>query len=640
MKLMSKTSLRWKLIVTLCAPQATLVYLAIANSSIVAAVAALVAIPLAIMLVRGLSNDLRRIRDIAGSFGVPDVVNDAFEASSIESATALADLLQARDLLTQQIAIDRQQAVEGERLKQALDKVSANVMLADTDLNIIYLNDTVKDMFQRVESDLRQDLPNFSVDKLLGTNIDDFHKNPAHQRGLLKDLTTTFNGTVEVGGRTFSIVANPVFDNTGVRLGTVIEWQNRTLELSIKAELTAMVAAAKAGDLSARIDLGHKTGFFEIMSRSVNELVEVAETVVGDSVRVFGALAEGRLTETMDNDFGGVFAQLRDDANRTVAKMNEVVTSIGASANSVSINAGELTQGNANLSQRTEEQASSLEETASAMEEMTGTTTQNADNARQANQLAVQAREQAEEGGKVVRSAVGAMNAINASSKKISDIIGVIDEIAFQTNLLALNASVEAARAGEQGRGFAVVATEVRNLAGRSATAAKEIKELIVDSARKVEEGSRLVNESGETLEEIVSAVKKVTDIVAEIAAASQEQSTGIEQVNKAILQMDDMTQQNAALVEEAAAASSSMSDQAAKLTQMIGFFTTADGAATDDAFASIEVDTDPDPEFDRRSEARPWRGDNAATQDSAPSEQPHQVAAAGGASDSDWEEF
>jgi methyl-accepting chemotaxis protein len=232
--------------------------------------------------------------------------------------------------------------------------------------------------------------------------------------------------------------------------------------------------------------------------------------------------------------------------------------------------AQEISSGNANLSGRTEQQSSSLEETASSMEEMTTTVKQNADNAGQANQLATAARDQAEKGGSVVGKAVRAMAGINDSSKKIADIIGVIDEIAFQTNLLALNAAVEAARAGEQGRGFAVVASEVRSLAGRSATAAKEIKDLIQDSVKKVEDGSVLVAQSGQTLEQIVSSVKKVSDIIAEIAAASREQSSGIEQVNRAVMQMDEMTQQNAALVEEASASSQAMADQARRLNEML----------------------------------------------------------------------
>jgi len=256
--------------------------------------------------------------------------------------------------------------------------------------------------------------------------------------------------------------------------------------------------------------------------------------------------------------------------NQLADNMAGLVSQVKAAAGEVFRGAEEISAGNANLSQRTEQQSSSLEETASSMEEMTSTVKQNADNAGQANQLATAARDQAEKGGTVVGRAVRAMTDINDSSKRIADIIGVIDEIAFQTNLLALNAAVEAARAGEQGRGFAVVASEVRSLAGRSATAAKEIKDLIQDSVKKVEDGSVLVAQSGQTLEQIVSSVKKVSDIIAEIAAASREQSSGIEQVNRAIMQMDQMTQQNAALVEEATASSQAMADQARQLNEIL----------------------------------------------------------------------
>jgi len=245
--------------------------------------------------------------------------------------------------------------------------------------------------------------------------------------------------------------------------------------------------------------------------------------------------------------------------------------------------AEEISKGNSDLARRTEQQAASLEETASSMEEMTSTVRQTADNVGQADTLAIAAREQAEKGGNVVGSAVQAMEAINVSSRRIADIIGVIDEIAFQTNLLALNAAVEAARAGEQGRGFAVVASEVRSLAGRSATAAKEIKVLIQDSVGKVDEGSKLVGRSGETLVGIVSAVKKLSGIVAEIAAASREQSAGIEQVNKAVTQMDEATQQNAALVEQAAAASRAIADQTLRLTETIDRFQRGDTHALAD---------------------------------------------------------
>jgi methyl-accepting chemotaxis protein len=306
----------------------------------------------------------------------------------------------------------------------------------------------------------------------------------------------------------------------------------------------------------------------------VKSILSALTVAVGVSERIAG----GQLDNEIPVNSGDEFGQLLKSLRTMDAKLVEIVSGVRGTAASVGSAARELSQGNDDLSSRTQEQASALEETASSMEEMTATVKQNADNARQANQLAAGAREQAERGGTVVHRAISAMGEINASSRKIADIIGVIDEIAFQTNLLALNAAVEAARAGEQGRGFAVVATEVRNLAQRSASAAKEIKDLINDSVDKVKAGSELVDESGKTLAEIMESVKKVTDIVAEIAAASEEQSAGIEQVNNAVTQMDGVTQQNAALVEEASAASKAMQQQSDKLVQQISYFRTRSG--------------------------------------------------------------
>ena len=292
----------------------------------------------------------------------------------------------------------------------------------------------------------------------------------------------------------------------------------------------------------------------------------------GYAAGVTNHIAGGDLTMevvTREGDSTSLLAGMK----RMQENLRSTVFQIKTSTNTIDVASKEIAEGNADLSQRTEEQASSLEEAASSMEELTSTVKQNAENARQANQLATTASEVAVKGGTVVGQVVTTMISINESSKKIVDIISVIDGIAFQTNILALNAAVEAARAGEQGRGFAVVATEVRTLAQRSAAAAKEIKELISDSVHNVEDGTRLVDQAGKTMDEVVSAVKRVTDVMAEIAAASQEQSSGIEQVNTAITQMDEVTQQNAALVEEAAAAAESMEEQAHNLTHAVSAF-------------------------------------------------------------------
>jgi methyl-accepting chemotaxis protein len=307
--------------------------------------------------------------------------------------------------------------------------------------------------------------------------------------------------------------------------------------------------------------------------RGLNDTLEAVVGPINDVVRVLGALAKGDLTEKISADYKGTFQKLKDDANQTVAKLTEIIVGIRESTETINVASKEIASGNTDLSSRTEEQASSLQETASSMEELTSTVKQNADNAKQANQLAAGASDVAAKGGAVVKQVVETMGGISESSKKIADIIGVIDGIAFQTNILALNAAVEAARAGEQGRGFAVVASEVRNLAQRSAAAAKEIKDLITDSVGKVEGGTKLVDEAGKTMEEVVVSVKRVTDIMSEITAASQEQSSGIEQVNTAITQMDEVTQQNAALVEEAAAAAESIEEQAKNLANAVAVF-------------------------------------------------------------------
>jgi methyl-accepting chemotaxis protein len=361
----------------------------------------------------------------------------------------------------------------------------------------------------------------------------------------------------------------------------------------------------------------------------VRSMMSSLNTAVSTAEHIASGKLGNRIEITSQDEFGRLLRAMQDMDN----KLSDIVGAVRHGAESVGAAARQISSGNDDLSQRTQEQASALEETASSMEEMTTTVKQNADNARQASQLAVGARDQADRGGSVVDRAVRAMSEISDSSKRIADIIDVIDEIAFQTNLLALNAAVEAARAGEQGRGFAVVATEVRNLAQRSATAAKEIKELINDSVDKVKAGTELVDESGKSLTEIVASVKRVADIVAEISAASEEQASGIDQVNTAVTQMDTTTQQNAALVEEAAASSKAMEQQAQLLVEKVSFFSVT-GAATAVAVPFAARTSAPAPRTNVRP--MPARKPVKAAKPAAPS---RPMAKASG-DDSAWQEF
>lgn len=444
-----------------------------------------------------------------------------------ELGELMGQLGQMQGMLRQRIESDARAAAANERIRQGLDCVSACVMVVNNSGEVIYLNPALAELFRDSEVEMRKAVPGFTAAGVLGSDIGRLQLQSRSAPGALEQRDAR-RLRVSFGSRTFDITSNTILSAQGERLGSVLEWADRTQELAVEGELERMLEKIIDGDLAQRISLQDKRGFFAALSRSVNQLALV---------------------------------------------MSQIVSRAKVAAHEVHRGAEDISAGNENLSQRTEEQSSSLEQTASSMEQMTATVKQNADNAAQASQLAMAARDHADKGGEVTSRAVRAMTEINESSRQIADIIGVIDEIAFQTNLLALNAAVEAARAGEQGRGFAVVASEVRALAGRSGQAAKQIRDLILNSTAKVNDGTRLVTESGRSLEQIVTSVKKVSDIVAEIAAASREQSAGIDQVNRAVMQMDEMTQQNAALVEEATAASRSMADQARSLSESLAHY-------------------------------------------------------------------
>jgi len=482
------------------------------------------AILLAIYFTRALTRSMRRVIATfaaieAGRYENEIIVDSTDEPGQVlrsldKMQTTLRNRIEAdRAVLTENqrvLADNRRMLAENTRVRQALDNAGTVVVVVDEKHEIVYANETAKSTFAQLQPDIQRELPQFSGSPLVGSSIDIFRPLPCLDRVALDRLRSASIETLAIGGHTLVLSASPILDSTGGRLGTVLEWRNRTREVAVEHEVKSVVEEALQGNLEARLPVDGKVGFHANLAGGLNELLDNLSTVV--------------------------------------RSIKYAVVEIRSSAD-------EISQGNAELSERTQTQSSALEETGSAMEEMTATVRQNAENAAHADQLAAAARDHAEKGGIVVSSAVAAMQEINVSSRKIADIIGVIDEIAFQTNLLALNAAVEAARAGEQGRGFAVVASEVRSLAGRSAAAAKEIKSLINDSVIKVGEGARLVDQSGAVLQEIVGAVQKVNKVVAEIASATREQTSGIGEVNSAIAKIEEMTGKNAVLVDQDAAA-------------------------------------------------------------------------------------
>ncbi len=522
------------------------------------------------LVLRGMTRPLNKAVSIANAIATGHL-NNIFEIKGKDEISQLLQALQKMQTqLSERIERDRQIAEAALRINQALDNVTTPILILDPNCRIIYLNQAAQHLLADSVEQIRKELPYFNPHDLLEKSIDIF---PLQHIEVLNNLMSTDEKTVVFGQLILKTFFTPVLNDDKQRLGFVIELNNQTLEKAIEQEINTVISSASQGDFSSRINLIDKIGFFETFSGRINVILELNQNMIRDIMQMFSALAQGNLTQNIIGNYSGDFEQLKQDANATVQKLTEVMLIIKQTAQIVNTASEELSQGNISLNQRTEEQAASLEQIAASMQQMTSTIQQNANNAKQASELAKTARAQAEQGGEVVWSAVQAISEINASSQKITDIIGMINEIAFQTNLLALNAAVEAARAGEQGRGFAVVASEVRNLAQRSASAAKEIKELIQESVRKVEEGTRLANRSGEALGEIVTASQLVNDIIADISTASQQQAVGIQYVNQAITQMDTMTQQNGALVEQATKASQSLSEQAQRLNQQVAFF-------------------------------------------------------------------
>lgn len=517
---------------------------------------------------------LKKAASIAHSIAGGNLENPIDSGANDETGQLLTSLDAMQTQLRNQIAEERNKAIDSGRIKQALDNVSTNVMVIDSHFEVLYINDSLLATFRARQGEFKKSIPQFDLDTLVGNSIDLLQSIDSLKRYHLENLINSNVQDEEVDRLTFRITANRILDEDGSTIGIVLEWEDRTEQLEIEDSISTIVQQAQNGSLSGRLNnSGEATGFENRLAGSINSLLDVNEKVIDDVGRVLSALAIGDLTEKVTGEYQGSFNELKSNANETVDQLKNIIFKIRNSTENMKQSVSGIVDGNKSLNERTAEQATSIEQTAVSMEEITGTVRNNSSNVDDANQLAKQAKEQAEQGGAAILDTTRAMGEINEASTKITDITTVIEEIAFQTNLLALNAAVEAAHAGDQGRGFAVVAAEVRVLAERSSEAAKRINVLITDTTKKIGEGSKLVDISGKHLEEIITTVSQVSTYMNEISSAGSEESAGIEKVNQAVIQFDQSLQQNTSLVSQTSKVSNALLDESRNFSELVAYF-------------------------------------------------------------------
>lgn len=543
------------------------------TSILFSSVAILFAALLSALIIRSISRPIRESVVVANGIAGGNLSQDIQPHSSDETGQLLNALAKMQNKIKSQLDEITESAQESQRIKIALDNASSSIMLTDHEHNIIYLNNSLINEFREYKNDISQQVSQFEADALIGRKFDMFSSDTEHTLNTFSNMAETTNCMLELGEQSYSLSADPVYDDNKVRLGSVVQWDNVTEQLQMETEVKHMIGEAKSGSLGLRISLDNKSGFYKTLSEEINELVTVSESVIDDAVETLGLITDGDLTQKANTNYKGSYATLNNNINSTIDKLISVISSIKTTSQAVDEGARYISEGNSDLSRRTQVQSSELDRSARSMVQISSNVNDAANNAEHANSLALEASEKARAGGHVLELANSAMEEINQASLSIRDIISVMDEIAFQTNLLALNASVEAAHAGSLGRGFAIVADEVRSLAQRSADAATEVKVLINDTMAKVDDGAKLVTKSSHSLNDIIESVTEVSGIIHQIYNASTEQSKEIEAVSKSIEQLDGSNQENSAMVEQTATASESLRNQAGELTGLINFF-------------------------------------------------------------------